>query len=299
VTRRSEWSSKWRDIVVLLVTVSAGLALARAHDLGEFLVRFGVLVGLLGLVVLFMIWETRPRHRAYEAYWRTVCHVLDEDHRHEGPVLEGRWKGRPFRAFATTYSLGQYGGTVMAYAVTMPADHGGPAWKARRADSDNASRGSHLWTVRSDVWSVEAQLLHAGLLEAIEDAERTAVHVRQGTRLVFGPRNTALAYQDGSGQPPCAADLVVHLDLVRRAVDVHAAAMASGVHVQGGDGPHLGMDDPPTWVAGLWLPAALVAVAAGPRWLPAFALLPLGLAAPFLWRVRIGRRPGAGDHPAR
>ncbi len=38
-----------------------------------------------------------------------------------------------------------------------------------------------------------------------------------------------------AAEPPCAADLVVHLDLVRRAVDVHAAAMLSrsGEHAGG------------------------------------------------------------------
>jgi len=41
-------------------------------------------------------------------------------------------------------------------------------------------------------------------------------------------KTTEVAYEEDSGEPPCAADFVVHLDLVRRAVDVHVAAMARG-----------------------------------------------------------------------
>lgn len=182
------------------------------------------LSGLWGLVAALTLWEKRSLGRVYEASWRTICHVLDQDHDHEGAVLKGTWKGRPFEAVATAYSLGQYGGTVMRYRLAMPAGQPGPAWKAERADWEGP-RGSSQWTVRSDEGSAEERLVEAGLLTAIDDAEQRAIHRRRGVRLSFHPRRAEVSYDDQSGEPPCADDLVVHLDLVRRAVDIHAAAM--------------------------------------------------------------------------
>ena len=123
-------------------------------------------------------------------------------------------------------------GWVLDYSLSMPGEQEGPTWKAERAAS--LSRGSDLWTVRSDVWSAEERLVDAGLLDAIEEAEQHAVHFRPGIRLSFRPKTTEVAYEDRSGEPPWAADLVVHLDLVRRAVDVHVAAMVREGQDEGG-----------------------------------------------------------------
>ena len=146
-------------------------------------------------------------------------------------MLRGTWKGKPFRAYATTYIAGQYAGTVSEYSVTMPAEHSGPAWRAERDDTTTAPRGRHRWTVKGDTWSAQERLVEAGLLTAIDDAERRAVHLGPGIRLSFRPRLTEVTYEDESGEPPCAEDLVVHLDLVRRAVDVHAAMVSDKDHL--------------------------------------------------------------------
>lgn len=208
---------------VLVVAVLLLAALAFIHSPGnlvEVLVQFGVLTGMLGLVVVLTLWESRSRGRAYDASWRTVCHVLDEDHRHEGTQLTGTWQGRPFQARATTYSLGQYGGTAMAYRLSMSTVATGPAWKA--------VRGAQAWTIRSDPGGARREQIDANLLSALEDAEQRTVHQRPCPRLGFHPRTAEVVYEDGSGEPPCPEDLVVHLDLVRRAVAVHEASSVGG-----------------------------------------------------------------------
>ncbi len=187
-------------------------------DFGEFFGRFIVLFALLVLLVLLTLWEKRSRDRAYESAWKSICHALDGEHSHEGIGLRGTLKGRPFEAMANAYMPGPNTGTVLNYRLSMAADPGGPPWIARRVAT--LSRGSHLWTIRSDVWSAEEWLVEAGLLDAIEEAEQRAVHFRRAIRLAFRPTTGEVAYEDHSGEPPCGADLVVHLDLVRRAVDL-------------------------------------------------------------------------------
>jgi hypothetical protein len=246
-------------------------------DLDDVLWRFGTLATLAALTALVLLGTARSQNRAYDAAWRRVCHVLGDDHRHCGKSVTGTWRGRPFQAFATTYSLDQNGGTVMEYRVTMPAGASGPAWAARRA-------GSELWSVRSDLWSAEHWLIDAGLLDTLE-----VFHLPGDARLSFRPLTGDIAYEDGSGEPPCAGDLAVHLDLVRRAADVHAAAMAAHGADLAGDQwqSHV---EPPLWVQGLFVPAGLVALAAGDRWIWGYLLLPLALLAPTLWRQRSGGR---------
>ena len=237
MTRRPERTSHRRAFLQVMAAGTAVIAAWCVYksggDFGEFLGRFIVLFALFSLFVLFTLWETRSRDRAYETAWQRICHVLDGEHSHEGIVLRGTWKGRPFEALANAYMPGPNTGMVLDYRLSMPADHEGPTWKAERAAT--LSRGSHLWTVRSDLWSAEERLVEAGLLDAIEEAEQRAVHFRRDIRLSFRPKTGEVAYEDRSGEPPCAADLVVHLDLVRRAVDVHVAAMASrNRHHEGG-----------------------------------------------------------------
>jgi len=259
-------------------------------DLGEAMGRFVVLGAMFGLFGLLCLWERRSSNRAFDGCWRTVCHVLEE-HTHQGTVLRGTWKGRPFRAYATSYSLGQYGGTVARYGLAMPVEREGPAWEAERA-SGPASRGRHLWTVRSDVRSAEEALVEAGLLMAIDQAEQRSVHLRPDTRLRFLPGTSEVIYEDHSGEPPCAEDLVVHLDLVRQALDVHDAMVArTGISGAGRSRP---VDDPPLWVAALWFPAGLVSLMTLDRWPWTFAFLPASLAAPFLWRLRAHQTLPAG-----
>lgn len=81
---------------------------------------------------------------------------------------------------------------------------------------------------------VHERLIEAGLLAAIEESEQKAVHIRSGSRLAFEPKPAVIAYEDRSGEAPCAADFVVHLDLLHRAVDAHAAAVASLTGRHGG-----------------------------------------------------------------
>jgi hypothetical protein len=79
--------------------------------------------------------------------------------------------------------------------------------------------------LRCDGSDAEERLVEAGLLGAIHEAEQSAVHLRPGSRLSFDPATNELAYCDTSGEPPCAPDFVVQLNLVRRVVDIHIAAM--------------------------------------------------------------------------
>jgi len=65
---------------------------------------------------------------------------------------------------------------VLDYSVSMPADEQGPAWTAKRAGT--MSRGWQLWKVRSNVSGAEKRLVEAGLLDAIDEAEHRAVHLR-------------------------------------------------------------------------------------------------------------------------
>lgn len=279
-----------------MLAVLSGLAVLSFErsdgDFGEGVWKFTVLVSLFGLLALYTVRERRTRGRAYEARWRSICHVLDVEHSHEGAMLRGTWKGKPFRAYATAFIAGQYAGTVSEYSVAMPVEHSAPAWKAERADGSTAFGGTHLWTVRGDVWSAEERLVEAGLLTAIQEAERSAVHFGPSTRLSFRPRMTEVTYEDASGEPPCAEDLVVHLDLLRRAVDVHAAIVSYTGQPEGG--PRLRIEDPPLWLAGLWLPAAFVVPVVGSRWPWAFALFPVALAAPYLWRLQLPRAARRG-----
>lgn len=236
---------------------------------------------------MYTFWEKRSKGRAYEVHWRSICHVLEDEHLHEGALLSGTWKGKPFRAYATSYIAGQYAGSVSEYSVTMPAEHLGPAWTAERDDRSTASRNPHRWTVRANAWSAEARLVEAGLLTVIEEAEQRAVHLDPSVRLLFRPRMTEVTYEDEGDEPPRAEDLIVHLDLVRRAVDVHEAMASSKGHPKGGT--RLRTDDPPLWLLSLWFPAALGGAVASDQWPWSLALLPLALAAPHLWRRRIRR----------
>jgi hypothetical protein len=211
-------------MAVSTAVIAAWCVFKSGGDFGEFFGRFIVLFALLVALVLLTLWEKRSRDRAYETAWQRICHVLDGEHSHEGIVLRGTWKGRQFEAMANAYMPGPNTGMVLDYRLSMPANAEGPPWKAERAAT--LSRGSHVWTVRSEVWSAEERLVEAGLLDAIEEAEQRAVHFRPDIRLSFRPQTAKVAYEDRSGEPPCAADLVVHLDLVRRAVDVHDAAIA-------------------------------------------------------------------------
>lgn len=247
-----------------------------------------LLGGMFGLLVLYTEWEKRSRGRRYEARWRSVCHVLGEDHNHEGTLLTGRWKGMPFRAHATAFIAGQYAGTVTEYSITMPTTCSGPAWRAERVGATTASKGSDLWKLRADTWSMRERLVEAGLLDAIDEAEQGAVEFGPAIRVLFRPETMEVAYEDESGATPGAKDLVVHLELVRRAVDVHGTAIAAmGGQPEGG--PRLRVGDPPLWAASLWFPAALVSVVTVDRWPWSFALLVAALAAPYLWRVRMSR----------
>lgn len=227
MTRRSErWPDTYAAEIVLVASIAviAGWCIYKSEgDFGEFFGRFVVLSGLLGVLLVFTVWEKRSRHRAYEKGWKRICHVLDGEHSHDGVLLSGAWKGRPFEALANAYMPGPNTGMVLDYRVSMPVEQAGTAWKAERART--GSRGADVWTLSAG--GAEGRLVEAGLLEAIEDAERRAVHIRPDIRLSFSPKTSKVAYEDGSGEPSCAPDLVVHLDLVRRAVDAHAEAMVA------------------------------------------------------------------------
>ena len=251
--------------------------------------------GLLGLWFL-AVWfftdrETRSLDRSYDPHWREVCQVLFE-HTHEGRSVRGVWRGCDFHASATNIYLGPNGGTLCQYSVTMPVEPAGPAWRMKRVGAEAPPLDRRAWRLRADRVVTEERLAAAGLLDAVEHAERTADHFRGGARLSYDPVDGHVVYRDGSGAVPCATDFRVHLELVRQAVDI-----ASTIPVDDGSKathglvrPRLRTGSPPVWALSLWFPAALIGLLTLNRWPWTLALLPGALVVPLAWRIRIGRR---------
>lgn len=229
VTRRQErWADRWAAVIVVglgTALIAIWCAVKADGDFGEFVGRFSVLFALLGLTVLVSLWQKRSRDQAYGAARRNVRHVLDGEHSHDGIVLPGTWKGRTFRAWAKRlHARAEHrDGAELVRRAAGRAPRVGVEGRERRYPVEGRppvdAPGRHQ--------DQKAAFAEAGLLRAIEDAEVRAGHLRPDIRLSFRPKTSDVAYEDRSGEPSCAADLVVHLDLVRRAVDVHAAAMAS------------------------------------------------------------------------
>ncbi len=103
-----KWSRHGEVLSLGLVSLAVLSFALSDGDLFDVVWNFSIGAGLFGLFVLCVSWETRRRGRVYEARWRSICHVLGEDHDHEGTVLTGRWKGKPFRAGATAFSVHRY-----------------------------------------------------------------------------------------------------------------------------------------------------------------------------------------------
>jgi hypothetical protein len=240
----------------------------------------GVLAVLVPLVVVVSRWERRSNEKPYNAAWREVCHVLDDPHVHEGTVLRGSWKGRSFVASAVEYWAGEYAGTVRRYRVSMIPTRPGPAWRMRRADG---------WALRADRVVIQQRLLDAGLGRVVEEA--AMVHVRAGAQLSYDPRIGEVVFEDAVGHPPCPQDFAAHLEMVRRAAEI-TETEAAAEQPPAGEGPlglHWRVGTPPVVLLGGVLPAALVALALSEARPWTFALFPAALAAPLIWKVRIGR----------
>lgn len=241
----------------------------------------GVLAVLVPLVMLVTKWEKRSKDKAYDAAWKEVCHVLADRHVHEGTMLRGTWKGRSFVSSAIEYLAGQYAGTVSHYRVTMTPARSGPAWEMKASDG---------WALRTNNLLTQQCLLDAGLGRAVEEVMETVAHVRAGARLSYDPREREVVFQDGVGLPPCPQDFAAHLELVRRTVEISETLSAQAPHTAAGPiRPHLRVGSPPLLVLGSFFPAALAGLAFGENWPWTYALLPMALVAPLLWKVRIGR----------
>ena len=242
-----------------------------------------VLAVLLPLVMLVTKWEKRSNAKAYGAAWKEVCHVLADPHVHEGTVLRGTWKDRRFVASAIEYWAGQYAGTVSRYRVRMTPARTGPAWEMK------ASNG---WALRTNRLATQQCLLEAGLGRAVEEVMETVAHVRVGARLSYDPREKDVVFEDGVGHPPCPQDFAAHLELVRRAVEISESLPVEGPHAGAGEGairPHLRVGTPPLLLLGSCFPAALAGLGFGESAPWTYALLPMALVAPLVWKVRIGR----------
>ncbi|MGI8806944.1 MAG: hypothetical protein ACR2KK_03710 [Acidimicrobiales bacterium] len=134
--------------------------------------------------------------------------------------------------------------------------------------------------------------LDAGLGRAVEEVMETVAHVRAGARLSYDPRERDVVFEDGVGHPPCPQDFAAHLELVRRAVEISETSSTQAQHAAAGEGPirpHLRVGTPPLLLLGSFIPAALAGLAFGEHWPWTYALLPIALVAPLMWRVRIGR----------
>jgi hypothetical protein len=267
-------------VTLVVVGALAAISFATADgDLGYAATTFLMVAVVMGLYTLFVRREARSQDRAYAARWRSVCHILDGDHHHDGDSITGRWKGEPFRAYAVAFVAGQYPVEVSVYGVAMPAACSGPAWIARREDVGR-------WTLKADSLGLRDRLLAAGLLAALEDADGAIERFGPEAHLEFRPRTAEVVLEDASGEPAGAENLSLHLDLVRRAVDIHRTAMATAP-VGPERRPRLRVGDPPFWLATLWLPAALAFVLLVHRSLWAAMLLPAAFAAPYVWRIRL------------
>jgi hypothetical protein len=241
----------------------------------------GVLAVLVPLVMLVTKWERRSKDKTYGAAWKEVCHVLADPHVHEGTMLRGTWKGRSFVSSAIEYWAGEYAGTVSCYRVRMTPARSGPAWEMKASDG---------WALRTNRLLTQRCLLDAGLGRAVEEVMETVAHVRAGARLSYDPRERDVVFEDGVGLPPCPQDFAAHLELVRRAVEISESLSAQEPHAAAGPiRPHLRVGSPPLLLLGGFFPAALAGLAFGENWPWTYALLPMALAAPLLWKVRIGR----------
>jgi len=190
-----------------------------------------------------------------------------------------------------TFYVGN-GLTSRMYSVSMSARRRRAAWRYDRLGNQFGGDAPN-WIIRTDDLRIE-QHLGPELIPAIQEAEQTARHFRAGARLSYDPRHEKVIYEDDSGEVPCAHDFRVHLELVRRVVDISDLFEEDGRAVAVAE-PRtrvwLSVAEPPTWVYALLLPgciAALVGVEISSSWL--VSLLPLTIAAPYVWRVRIGRR---------
>lgn len=242
-----------------------------------------VLAVLLPLVILVTKWEKRSNFKAYGAAWKEVCHVLAEPHVHEGTVLRGTCRGRSFVASAIEYWAGEYAGTVRRYRVRMSPARPGPAWEMKASDG---------WALRTTRLVTQHCLLDAGLRRAVDEVMETVAHVRVGARLSYDPREKDVVFEDGVGHPPCPQDFAAHLELVRRAVEISETVPVEAPHAAAGEGPirpHLRVGTPPLLLLGSFFPAALTGLAIGDSWPWTYALLPVALVAPLMWKVRIGR----------
>jgi len=82
------------------------------------------------------------------------------------------------------------------------------------------------------------------------------------------------------------------VELVRRAAEISESLPAAAPHAREGEGPirpHLRVGTPPLLLLGSFFPAALTGLAFGESWPWTYALLPIALVAPLMWKVRIGR----------
>ncbi len=260
-------------------------------------------LALCALVAAFEVVSLELEHRdrrssasRFEADWRAVCHVLEGDHVHEGNVLKGTWRGRPFSAVADQILFPSVP-FPWTYTLWIPAERPGPAWQATLGKLPGPGEEVR-WKLRANKRSTEERLVKGGLLLALEEVARLPGGIRRDARLSYEPKVNEVSFHDNTGLVPSAAVLLAHLDLVDRAITLTGMLGSSPADEvapsTGMPRPYLRPNHAPLWLCGLWFPTAgglivmLLAWPAMPWWLA--GLLPAACAAPHLWRVRIGRR---------
>lgn len=256
----------------------------------------GVLPALLpwSVIWLFILEPVQTRKRSAEFYgtaWHEVCLFLEAEHQHNGNSLKGTWRGRPFHAAANDVYIAN-GIYNRYYYLSMPVETTRAEWRFEPLGRGVFGGEMPNWVIRTDDPRIEQQLGPA-LLPAIQEAEQHAKHYRDGAKLSYSPRAGVVSYGDDSGSVPCAHDFLVHLQLV------HCAAAISDAwepfEVDTGTPPGrlrvwLRYTEAPTWVHWLWFPGAIAGLIGLDRSLWFSALLPVALAMPYVWKVRIGRQ---------
>lgn len=261
---------------------------------------FAVPVFMVAMFFAVGVWEDRrggSRERVYEPSWRAVCHVLGDDHVHDGQVLRGSWRGRPVRAHADRIPSGRPT-TFSGYVLAVPPEVRMPAWEAKLKQPPRPGVEA-TWQLRADKRTTEERLAEAGLLLALQELGRHPDQVRSGARLFYSPAANEIVFEDGTGEVPSVQVFLAHLELVHRAIAI--TTNVSGLGSQEGPRPralphpYLSIEQPPPWARELLGPAMiglLVLVAAWPGvpvWLVG-ALVPAAVVVPLVWRLRIGRR---------
>lgn len=215
---------------VAIASIAAGVASAwqsarhNSQGLGTVAVLL-LLAGLVGLLAAGTVALRWDNERTGEAAWRAVCPALGEAHTHDGEVLRGKWKGRFFRAAAHTAGPSF---DSSSYSLTVDAEGIGPSGRLTRASGRRSGLGPSSWKVRCLTPGAEKQLVEAGLVRVVEEAERRAIGAfSEDARVSYNSRKSELKYTDNSGAPPSPHAFVVQLEVLRQAAELLSTTASS------------------------------------------------------------------------